>query len=487
VIVYAIGLIRLRLLALLGAFAFALAACGGGGGGSGTSPVAPPPATGGLAVTLTSPAAYATGIVGALSLSATATDPAGIAKLEFQVDGQPAGAPLTAAPYTTSIDTTAFASGQHVVRVRATNANGVVSDWSSTTVLFGGSRAVPAGFTRNDGWLAGLDSATAFTQAPDGRFFIAEQGGNLRVVKNGVLLPTPFVQLAVNPAGERGLIGVALHPGFASNGWIYLYYTTDIGGTHNRISRFTAAGDVASAGSEVVLVDLPALGATNHNGGAMHFGSDGKLYVGVGENAVASRAQDPASPFGKLLRFNDDGTIPADNPFQATRSGLARAIWASGLRNPYTFAIQPGTGLMYINDVGEATWEEIDVGVAGANYGWPMSEGPDGVATGITAPIFSYKHSAARPPGSGPGGFFTGESIIGGAFYPEAGNFPAAYRGSYFFADYTSQFVARLDSANGNAAYSFATLTDLPVGLLVGLDGALYLLTRSGVTRISAP
>jgi len=301
------------------------------------------------------------------------------------------------------------------------------------------------------------------------------------------LLPTPFVQLAVNPAGERGLIGVALHPGFASNGWVYLYYTTDVGGTHNRISRFTALGDVASAGSEQILVELPALGATNHNGGAMHFGSDGKLYVGVGENAVAARAQDPASPFGKLLRFNDDGSIPPDNPFQATRSGLARAIWASGLRNPYTFAFQPGTGVMYINDVGNATWEEIDVGLAGANYGWPSSEGPDGVAAGITAPIFSYKHSAASPPGSGPGGFFTGEAIIGGAFYPDAGNFPAAYRGSYFFADLTSQFVARLDAANGNAAYSFATLTDSPVGLIVGLDGALYVLTRSGVTRISAP
>jgi len=483
---HAMALLRTSVPALL----IVLAACGGGGGGaSPPSPAAPPPtaSSGTLTVSLTAPSAYASGLAGSLRLAATATDAGGISAVEFQVDGQPAGAPLTAAPYATTIDTEAYASGQHVVRVQATNASGQVSGWASTTLLFGGSRAVPAGFTRNDTWLTGLGGATAIAQAPDGRFFIAQQGGSLRVAKNGALLPTPFVQLAVNPAGERGLIGVALHPGFASNGWVYLYYTTDVGGTHNRISRFTALGDVASAGSEQILVELPALGATNHNGGAMHFGSDGKLYVGVGENAVAARAQDPASPFGKLLRFNDDGSIPPDNPFQATRSGLARAIWASGLRNPYTFAFQPGTGVMYINDVGNATWEEIDVGLAGANYGWPSSEGPDGVAAGITAPIFSYKHSAASPPGSGPGGFFTGEAIIGGAFYPDAGNFPAAYRGSYFFADLTSQFVARLDAANGNAAYSFATLTDSPVGLIVGLDGALYVLTRSGVTRISAP
>ena len=109
----------------------------------------------------------------------------------------------------------------------------------------------------------------------------------------------------------------------------------------------------------------------------MHFGSDGKLYVGVGENADAALAQNLASPFGKLLRFNEDGTIPTDNPYYATQSGLARAVWASGLRNPFTFAVQPGTGRIHINDVGQDTWEEINLGVAGANYGWPSSEGPE--------------------------------------------------------------------------------------------------------------
>ena len=207
----------------------------------------------------------------------------------------------------------------------------------------------------------------------------------------------------------------------------------------------------------------------------------------MGENANRALAQDLTSPFGKLLRFNEDGSIPADNPFFNTQTGLARAIWAFGLRNPFTFAVQPVTGRIHINDVGENTWEEINLGAAGANYGWPSSEGPDNVTGNIVAPLFAYKHSAAVPPGSGPGGFFTGCSIAGGTFYPVTGNFPAPYRENYFFADFLSRFIGRLDAANGNAAYAFASISDFPVDMRVGLDGALYVLGRSSVTRISAP
>ena len=381
-------------------------------------------------------------------------------------------------------------SGRPARAARARHRHpGNVSAWSTALVQFGGATTQPSGFTRNESWVTGLTNATAFAQAPDGRLFIAEQGGALRVVKNGALLATPFATVAVDSAGERGLIGVALHPGFANNGFVYIYSTRAVGGvSHNRISRFTAAGDVAAAGSEVTLVDLPNLsGATNHNGGGMHFGSDGKLYVGVGDNANGAQAQNLALPFGKLLRFNDDGSIPTDNPFFATQTGLARAVWAYGLRNPYTFAVQPGTGRIHINDVGENTWEEIDVGSAGANYGWPGSEGPDNVGAGITAPLFTYKHSDATPLGSGPGGFFKGFAIAGGAFYPATGPFPAGYRDQYYFADFVSQFVGRVDLANGNAAYAFASLSGSPVDLLVGTDGAVYVLTRSAVTRISAP
>jgi glucose/arabinose dehydrogenase len=463
----------------------ALAGCGGGG--SDAMPTgAPAPDIDAPTIALTAPAALASGLAGTIAISASASDNVGVASVEFQVDGVAIGAADASAPYATTLDTSAYPSGQHVVRARASDAAGNVSAWTSATVSFGGAVAQPAGFTRNEAWITGLANATAFAQAPDGRLFVAEQGGTLRVVKNGALLATPFVSIAVDSNGERGLIGVTLSPNFANDGFVYVYSTRTAGGAHNRISRFTAAGDVAG-GSETTLVDLPPLSAaTNHNGGGMHFGADGKLYVGVGENANPPLAQDLSSPFGKLLRFNADGTIPNDNPFFATQAGIARAVWAYGLRNPFTFAFQTGTGKLHINDVGQNTWEEIDVGAAGANYGWPNSEGPDNVTAGITAPLFTYKHSAANPPGSGPGGFFTGFAIAGGAFYPAAGAFPASYRDQYYFADYVSQWVARLDLASGDA-YAFAKLSDAPVDMLVGNDGALYVLTRSGVTRISSP
>ena len=451
---------------------------GPSGGGDSTAPTA----------TLTAPADLAAGLTGMLALSATASDNVAVTGVEFQIDGVTLGAVATSAPYGVTVDTSLYTSGQHVLRARASDAAGNVSAWSTALVQFGGSVSQPSGFTRNEAWVAGLSSATAFAQAVDGRIFVAEQGGAIRVIKNSALLATPFATVTVDSTGERGLIGIALHPDFAINGFLYIYSTRTTGGAHNRISRFTATGDVAAAGSELALVDLPNLsGATNHNGGGMHFGSDGKLYVGVGENANAAQAQDLATPFGKLLRFNEDGSIPTDNPFYATQSGLARAVWAYGLRNPFTFAVQPGTGKIHINDVGQDTWEEIDLGVAGANYGWPSSEGPSNVVAGITAPLFAYKHGDTSPPGAGPGGFLTGFAIAGGAFYPTGGPFPTGYRDQYYFADFGSKFVGRLDSANGNAAYSFARLSGSPVDLMVGLDGAVYVLTRTGITRISAP
>ena len=434
--------------------------------------------------TVTAPAAFATGLAGTLTLSATATDNIGVTGLEIQLDGAQIGATGTSGSHSVTVDSTAYTSGQHVVRARARDAAGNLSAWASATVQFGGSRAVPAGFTRNESWITGLSSATAFAQAPDGRFFVAQQGGALRVVKGAALLPASMLALTVDSSGERGLIGVTLHPSFATNGYVYVYYTTAENGTHNRVSRFTASGDTASG--EEKLVDLPGLsGATNHNGGAMHFGIDGKLYVAVGDNANSANSPLLTSVFGKMLRFNDDGTIPGDNPICNTASSQICAIWARGLRNPFTFAVQPGTGRMHINDVGEGTWEEINLGAPGANYGWPSTEGNTSAA-GITGPLFTYKHSAASPAGSGPGGFFVGFAIAGGTFYPDAAPFPVAYRNSYYFADYASQFVGRYDFVN-NASYAFATVSGSPVDLIAGSDGALYLLTRGGITKFSAP
>src|SRR5207302_4938298 len=135
------------------------------------------------------------------------------------------------------------------------------------------------------------------------------------------------------------------------------YYTVATSPIHNRVSRFTAAGDVGIPGSEAIILELNDLSsATNHNGGAIHFGPDGKLYIGAGENANGANSQTLSNLLGKMLRINPDGTIPADNPFYNTAAGKDRAIWALGLRNPFSFAFQPGTGRMFIDDVGAGSF-----------------------------------------------------------------------------------------------------------------------------------
>ena len=327
-----------------------------------------------------------------------------------------------------------------------------------------------------------FNDGTAMAFAPDGRLFVAQQSGALRIIKDGTLLATPFLSITVDSNGERGLLGVTFDPSFASNHFVYVYHTVPGSPPHNQVSRYTANGDVAQAGSEQVILDLNNLsGATNHNGGAMHFGPDGKLYVAAGENANPSNAQTLNNLLGKVLRINKDGTIPTDNPFYGTATGQNRAIWAMGLRNPYTFDFQPGTGRLHINDVGQSTWEEINLGAAGANYGWPQTEGPT-TQSGVTAPIYAYQHGSGTP---------TGCAITGGTFYnPATSLFPSSYTGKYFFADYCGSWIYSIDPSSPATATQFATSTsNAPVDLKVGPDGALYYLSRSsggspGIYRI---
>ena len=324
---------------------------------------------------------------------------------------------------------------------------------------------VPSGFT--DATVAGgLTNPTAFALAPDGRIFVCEQGGALRVIKNGALLPTPFLTVTVNSSGERGLLGVAFDPNFVSNQLVYVYYTATTPAIHNRLSRFTASGDVALAGSETILMDLPNLStATNHNGGAIHFGPDGTLFIAVGDNANGANAQSLSTRLGKLLRVTSTGAIPTDNPFFNTATGDNRAIWALGVRNPFTFSFQNGTGRMFINDVGENTWEEINDGIAGSNYGWNICEGfcnpPN---ANFRDPIIAYANDAQTC------------AITGGAFYnPQVNQFPAQFVGTYFFADFCGGWIRRLD---GTTVSDFATGIASPVDLKVSPDGFLYYLAR---------
>ena len=253
---------------------------------------------------------------------------------------------------------------------------------------------LPPGFSESI-IASGISSPTAMAFTPDGRLFICQQGGQLRVIKNDALLATPFLTVTTDSTGERGLLGVAFDPDFANNQRVYIYYTVPGSPPHNRVSRFIASGDVAVIGSETVILELNNLSdASNHNGGAIHFGLDGKLYVAVGENANSANSQTLANLLGKMLRINADGSIPADNPFYNTAIGVNRAIWALGLRNPFTFGIQPGTGRMFINDVGEGSWEEINDGFAGTNYGWPTCEGACNPPNpNFRDPIYQYSHA----------------------------------------------------------------------------------------------
>lgn len=326
---------------------------------------------------------------------------------------------------------------------------------------------LPAGFTETS--INGLSNSTAMEIAPDGRIFVCQQGGSLRVIKNGVLLSTPFLTLTVDANGERGLLGIAFDPNFASNNFLYVYYTVPSTPRHNRVSRFTANGDVVVPGSERIILELDNLStATNHNGGAIHFGPDGKLYAAVGENANPANAQTLSNMLGKVLRINSDGTIPTDNPFFNAAVGNNRSIWTLGLRNPFTFAFQPGTGRVFINDVGQSAWEEINDGIAGSNYGWPNTEGATSNPA-FRSPLFAYGHGFSLT---------TGCAIAGGAFYnPTSVQFPLSYVGQYFFADLCSGWIRVFDPATGTAS-GFATNISSPVDLKVGADGSLYYLAR---------
>jgi len=341
---------------------------------------------------------------------------------------------------------------------------------------------LPAGFTETN-YVTGLSAPNSFEFTPDGRIFICQQTGQIRVVDaSGVLLTQPFLTLTVDSNGERGLLGLALDPSFATNNFLYVYYTATTPAVHNRVSRFTANGNVVQAGSEVILLDLNNLsGATNHNGGCLRFGADGKLYISVGENANGTNAQTLTNLLGKILRINSNGTIPSDNPFFNDNTGIRKEIWAYGFRNPWRFTIQPGTGDLVIADVGNNTWEEVDIGQAGMDFGWPGVEG-NGHGTCPTAscvnPIFEYNHNG------------TSAAITGGDFYQGVA-YPSSFNGVYFYGDSSKSFIRYLVLDQNNAVVSdndFATSASGPVEIRYHDQAMWYTAINSGqLRRITFP
>ena len=339
-----------------------------------------------------------------------------------------------------------------------------------------------------------INSPTTMAFLPDGRVFVADQSGKLRVFKNDVLLATPFITLAVDAAGERGLIGVAVDPDYSTNGYVYLYYTIKGAGTnpsHNRLSRFTAdmvnKDIVDSKVAETILLELPNLStATNHNGGCLGFGRDGKLYIAVGDNAHGSDRiqQDTTSYFGKILRINKDGSCPTDNPFYSVThpDNVASHLWAFGLRNPYTFSIDPVTGKLFLNEVGQNTWEEIDdASTGGRNFGWPDYEGMSTDPKKLfnyQNPTYTYNHSSKVTTPSGC-------AITGGTFFTSTTtNYPAQYNGKYFFQDFCSGWIYYFDPLQSNPIVAkFADgLGANTLSMNVSPDGKLYYLNRTNKT-----
>lgn len=324
------------------------------------------------------------------------------------------------------------------------------------------------------------------TPTGDPRLFVVEQVGRIRVIKGGQLLATPFLDITskVSSGGERGLLSVAFHPSYANNGFFYVNYTDLSGNT--RVERYTVSSnaDVANASSAKLILTVTQPFA-NHNGGLNVFGPDGMLYIGLGDGGSGGdpqgNGQSLGTLLGKILRIDvdrgDPYAVPADNPFVG-QAGARGEIWAFGLRNPWRFAFDKLGGLLYVADVGQERFEEVNVVVSnrgGVNYGWKTMEGSSCYAatscnqTDLEIPPLVYDHS-------------TGACAVTGG-YVYRGTVIAQMIGRYFYSDYCSGFLKSFRYQNGQA---FEQLT-WPVGNLgnitsFGQDavGELYMTSASG-------
>jgi len=339
--------------------------------------------------------------------------------------------------------------------------------------------------------VSGIQRPTDIKNAGDGsgRLFILEQPGRIRILKNGQLLATPFLDISAragSDGSEQGLLGLAFHPGFAQNGYFFVNYTDKSGNTH--IARFTASGDSANPDSEkqLIFVQQPF---PNHNGGALAFGPDGYLYIGLGDGGSGGdpygNAQSGNTLLGKILRIDvdhgDPYAIPTDNPY-ASSGAASKEIWARGLRNPWRFSFDSQTKDLWIGDVGQNQWEEIDFVPAGTpgglNFGWNMMEATHPFKGSnqpeFIAPVAEYPHGAECS--------VTGGTVYRGAALPE-------WRGVYFFGDYCSGAIWGLPSPPQGAAlvplfnsgFKISTFGVDEAGELYVADynGAIYRLERN--------
>ena len=329
------------------------------------------------------------------------------------------------------------------------------------------ARAYPANFVDNL-YVGGLAQPVAIAWAPDGRLFIAELTGRVKIW-DGTTMYTALT-LSVQNFEEQGLLGLALDPNFPTQPYVYVLYTPGSNPQTNsfhRVSRFTLTG--TTLGNELILHSTLPTGNGYHVAGCVRTTAAGHLYATDGENGYGVYAQDLTHLEGKMIRLNLDGTIPSSNPFVGT-PGARTEIYHRGFRNPFRFALQPGTDQPFICDVGSANYEEIDTGPPGCNFGWSTYEGiklPQ--PAGITNPIYAYSTSGNA-------------SIVGCTFYTGPG-FPAGYTGNFFFLDHSRGRLGRmvLDGSNNvvsvNESWGLTNTAGWgagPVDLAQGPDGALY-------------
>ena len=437
------------------------------GGGDTTAPT----------VSITAPTGTVSGTV---TITANATDNAGVAGVQFQVDNNPLGAEDTTAPYSATLNTTTIANGTHTLTALARDINGNTALSAPVTITVNN---VSTGQFENEVLATGLDLPTAMKFLPDGRMLVAELGGKIKVLQAPYTQadPTPFLQLTNvgnaddGTVAQQGIYDFVLDPNFATNHYYYVTYTARTP-NRDRLSRFTANADLTGTvpGSELVIYQDPQDANTEHHGGAVVFGNDGKIYMTTGDHFLGTPSQDLTSPRGKILRFNPDGTVPTDNPFYDGAGPNYDAVWALGLRNPYRAYYDAPTGRLLVGDVGgnvaSTAIEELDLGVRGANYGWPNVEGTT-TNPAYTNPIFSYPHLGR-------------DAAITGGFVYHGDQFPSTYEGSYFYGDYAQNTIKRLTfDANGNVngVFNFEPADGSPDGptgdivyLTEGPEGALY-------------
>lgn len=336
-------------------------------------------------------------------------------------------------------------------------------------------------------FVSGLDKPVDLVAAPGTRLlYVVEQNGRIRVIENGAVLPTPMLDLTdriTTRGNEQGLLGLAFHPRFAENRFLYVNYTNRDGDT--RVERFTASADGRSAdhaSGHVIFEESQPY--SNHNGGDLAFGPDGMLYVPLGDGGSGgdpgNRAQSLGSRLGKILRLDVDGgdpyAIPKDNPF-AKAPGARPEIWALGVRNPWRVAFDPPSGLLYIADVGQNLWEEVDVVRAsrgGLNFGWRLFEGTHDYhrerrePRDLVAPLLDYSHSE-------------GCSITGGVVY--RGRRIRALAGAYLYSDYCNGWIRSFRVAGGRAIERHEWQVEAPghvTSFGADADGEVYVACHDG-------